>query len=96
MRRISLCKFVKWLIRSPENIVVLVSESVAARPAVAETECYPRMEGTEKATQESALEYARQDFITRRNRSQPISVAETEFASVDFPQAGLLKYAHSH
>ena len=62
-RRKILGKLIQRLFFSPENIFLIVGQTVVLRPSVAEAEGKPRMKRTEKDLEETAMEHSAEEAV---------------------------------
>ena len=75
-------EFIQRLILSSEDIFPIMRETAAERPSGGYAEGHPRMEGTEKLLEETAVEYRMNQPAARRNRTETVAMPEAESAAI--------------
>jgi hypothetical protein len=88
-------KFIQRLLSTPEDIFFMAGEAIASRPAITKTEGNPRMQHAEKELQDTAVEHTTKETVTEWNRTQPVTMAQTEDTAIDFNQCRLFKALHT-
>ena len=88
-------KFIERFILSPENISGIMGETVVSGPPVAETECNPRMQEAEKELCHLVVEQAAEETVAKRDRTQTITMTQTEHIPADGHETRLFEALHS-
>lgn len=88
-------EFIQRLLLSSEDIFPIMRETAAARPSGSYAEGHPRMEGTEKLLEETAVEYRMNHPAARRNRTETVAMPEAESAAIYLDQRRLAELLHA-
>jgi hypothetical protein len=89
------CEFIQRLGFASELIFHIVSQTIVPGPPVAESECNPRMKGTEQYLRQTVMEESAKETISERYRTQTVAVSETEVLVADTGQSRLLQLDHT-
>lgn len=88
-------KFIQRLFFSPEDIFAAARQPVVPRPSLAYPESDPRVKKAEKKLKHAVVEYAPEQTVSERHRTESVAMPQTETLSGNLDYCRLNKTLHS-